>query len=94
MLQVSDEVALRVLAVRTDAVTGLPLDVYQEPPTARFRPPGEMLHIPGASTTAGMDEAGVHLAVGCLCHVSWAVCNMNIAWCLELSRGAFLLAQT
>ena len=47
MLQVSDEVALRVLAVRTDAVTGLPLDVYQEPPTARFRPPGEMLHIPG-----------------------------------------------
>ena len=44
-----DEVALRVLAVRTDAVTGLPLDVYEEPPTARFRPPGQMLHKPGAS---------------------------------------------
>jgi hypothetical protein len=40
-------VALRVLAVRTDAVTGLPLDVYEEPPTARFRPPGQMLHVPG-----------------------------------------------
>lgn len=56
-----DQVALRVLAVRTDAVTGLPLDVYEEPPTARFRPPGQMLHVPGLPCYACKKHACSHL---------------------------------
>ena len=63
-----DEVALRVLAVRTDAVTGLPLDVYEEPPTARFRPPGQILHGPG-----------LHLPVPCM-QYEWHIHVMVQRW--------------
>ena len=55
--QSPEDVALRVVAIRTDAVTGLPLDVYQEPPTARFRPPGEVLRVPGAAMGHNPDRS-------------------------------------